>query len=128
MCRLSVVALVALEPSGESCQVTAKRPQFTPLSFTRITFRMDTMMSILAQSSIALLVIIFIYILARGLPRRTSPSRQSSSSWRLGKYEEYFHILSSERQGTANTCYVMSLQSKEKFKQSLVFDALIRLA
>ena len=89
------------------------------------------MMSTLAQISMALLVIIFIFILARGLLRRAiqaSPSRLSSSSRRLGKFEEYLEIFSNERQGTTNTCYVMSLHSKEKLKQSLVFDALIRLA
>ena len=93
---------------------------------------MDTL-SILAQIFIALLAIIFIYILTRRLFWRAAvhashESRPSSSSRRLGKFEESMEIFSNERQGTTNSCYVMTLHSKKELKESLVRDALLRLA
>ena len=81
----------------------------------------------LAEIFIAALVIAFFYILLRTVVY-VNPSRLSSSRRRLGKCEEYLEIFSNERQGTTNTCYVMILHSKDKLKESLVFEALIRLA
>ena len=85
------------------------------------------MVSGLAEIFIALLVITFFYFLLRSVVYANS-SRLSSSRRRLGKCEEYLEILSNERQGTTNTCYVMILHSKDKLEESLVFEALIRLA
>jgi hypothetical protein len=46
----------------------------------------------------------------------------------LGKFEESMEIFSNERQGTTNSCYVITLHSKKELKESLVRDALLRLA
>ena len=83
------------------------------------------------QIAMALLVIVFIYLLTRlrrAVNATAIPSQLSSSRRRLGKYEEYMDVFSNERQGTTNTCYVMTLHSKEKLKVSLVIEALVHLA
>jgi hypothetical protein len=77
------------------------------------------------------LAVIAIIALLRFLLKRAlyaGPSRLSTSGRRLGKCEEHLEILSNERQGTTNTCYVMTLYSKDKLKESLVFEALVRVA
>ncbi|XP_028393160.1 uncharacterized protein LOC114517572 [Dendronephthya gigantea] len=95
---------------------------------------MDTV-SIIGQSFSALLALVFITIFLNTLIRRyllkptwPSQSRCTSTSRRLGKFEETMEIFSNERQGCTNSCYVMMLQSKEKLEESLIRKTLIRLA
>lgn len=86
---------------------------------------------ILAQMFWAFLVLVFIYILARCVLKvAVHPDNfiVASSSRRMGKFEECMDILSNEREGTTNSCYVMTLHSKEKLTKSLVRNALLRLA
>ena len=84
---------------------------------------------ILAQMFMTYLTIIFVIRLARCfIGRAAHPTQSTTSSRRLGKFEECLKIYSNERQGTTNSCYVTTFHSKEKLKESLVRKALLRLA
>ena len=51
----------------------------------------------------------------------------SASRRRLGRFEEIMEIHSNERQGSTNSCYVMTLRSKIKLEESRVREALLCL-
>ena len=84
-----------------------------------------------AQMFTTFLAIIFVIRLATRLffhGRTAHPRRNITSSRRLGKFEELFKIMSEEREGTTNSCYVTTFCSKESLKESLVRQALLRSA
>lgn len=88
-------------------------------------------MTILAQMFWMFWVVVFVYIVIKYIIRvavRPGHFIPASSSRRLGKFEECLEILSNEREGTTNSCYVMTLHSKEKLTESVVRQALLRLA
>lgn len=81
----------------------------------------------LAEVFVVLATILCICRLFGCLPfiRRAFHSRKSRQ---LGKFDEYCEILSNDRQGTTNSCYVLVLHSKAALKHSLVSNALLWLA